>query len=213
MTRIYILLLTIFLISCSGEDDVRTYVENIKKGKGGNVAALPPPQDIEPEKYTALRLPSPFGEEVAREAIVEGIGEGTPLLEGVGQDDIAGIERSMSKQQPRPDSKREKEFLERYPIENFTMVGILSKKETTWGLLQDTSGIVHAVQVGNYIGKDSGKIVTISNDKINVVETVADGKGGWVEIKTSIKLQTAKSKTNNQAIQDATIPDTRPEAR
>ncbi len=47
--------------------------------------------------------------------------------------------------------------------------------------VKDPDGHYHTVIVGSYIGKDSGRIIKISNDTVEVVEIIQDGVGGWVE--------------------------------
>lgn len=50
-----------------------------------------------------------------------------------------------------------------------------------WSLINDGSGGIHRVTVGNYLGKNYGRITAISNAKVDVIEIVPDGKGNWVE--------------------------------
>ena len=47
--------------------------------------------------------------------------------------------------------------------------------------VKDPDGHYHTVIVGSYIGKDSGRIMKISNDTVEVVEIIQDGAGGYVE--------------------------------
>jgi len=61
------------------------------------------------------------------------------------------------------------------------MVGIISMNEQIWSLVNDGSGGIHRVTAGNYMGKNHGRIISVTNSKINVVEVVPDGKGEWVE--------------------------------
>jgi len=50
----------------------------------------------------------------------------------------------------------------------------------TWGLVRDPEGTIHRVQPGNYAGENHGKIVSVSETRIDIVELVADGLSGWV---------------------------------
>lgn len=80
-----------------------------------------------------------------------------------------------------PDLNRPREPLEAFAIETLQMVGTLEKEGTFYGLLRDNSGMVYRVNVGNYVGSNSGKIERISGKEIEVKEWLSDGKGGWRE--------------------------------
>ena len=60
------------------------------------------------------------------------------------------------------------------------MVGLLQQQEQTWGLVKDPEGTIHRVQPGNFAGQNHGKIVQVSESKIDIVELVPDGLSGWV---------------------------------
>jgi len=47
--------------------------------------------------------------------------------------------------------------------------------------VKDPDDHFHTVIVGSYIGKNSGRIIKISNDFVEVVEIIQDGAGGYVE--------------------------------
>jgi len=81
-----------------------------------------------------------------------------------------------------PDLSRPPQFLEQFPIESLHMRGTLHDvKGPLFALVEDPNGGVMRVQVGNYIGKNYGRIVGITPTQINVVEVVPDGKDGFVE--------------------------------
>jgi len=50
-----------------------------------------------------------------------------------------------------------------------------------WALLSDGSGGIHRVTQGNHLGRNHGRVVAVHENKIDVVEIVPDGQGGWVE--------------------------------
>ncbi len=81
-----------------------------------------------------------------------------------------------------PDLNRPPQFLEQFPLENLRMRGtIRNLKGPMFGLIEDPRGSVLRVQVGNYLGKNYGRIVGITPTQINLVEIVPDGKDGFVE--------------------------------
>lgn len=81
-----------------------------------------------------------------------------------------------------PDLSRPPQFLEQFALESLLMRGTIhNAKGPLFGLIQDPQGGVMRVQVGNYLGKNYGRIVGITPTQINLVEVVPDGKDGFVE--------------------------------
>lgn len=86
---------------------------------------------------------------------------------------------------PRPDPDRRREELESFPLDSLRMVGTLGSR----ALVMAPDRVVHRVQVGNYLGQNEGRITGISNDRVDLVELVTDGAGGWLERRASIALE------------------------
>jgi type IV pilus assembly protein PilP len=68
------------------------------------------------------------------------------------------------------------------------MVGTFSKETSYWALIRDPDGVVHRVSVGNYIGKNHGKVSKISYGEVELSEFIADGTGGWLVRDASVAL-------------------------
>jgi type IV pilus assembly protein PilP len=88
----------------------------------------------------------------------------------------------------KPDPNRVKQFLEQFNIGAIGMVGTLSQGARLYGLVRDPNGGVHRVQMGDYMGMDNGKILAIDENKIELLEIVSDGTGGWVERERTVNL-------------------------
>jgi type IV pilus assembly protein PilP len=101
-----------------------------------------------------------------------------------GSDDV----RSTGGTGPRPDFERPKEYLERYELDTLSMVGTFSKEESDWALVRDPEGVIHRVPVGNYIGKNHGRVVEIDDTQVDLSELISDGAGGWLIREASIAL-------------------------
>ena len=81
-----------------------------------------------------------------------------------------------------PDLNRPPQFLEQFALESLLMRGTIHNLNgPLFGLIEDPRGGVMRVQVGNYMGKNYGRIVGITPTQINLVEVVPDGKDGFVE--------------------------------
>jgi type IV pilus assembly protein PilP len=151
------------LTACSGaDDDLSRFIEDTKKEPGGRVEPLPEVKPYETFTYAAAEMRSPF----------------LPSSPGSGAG-MAGI---------RPDSKRNREFLEQFSLDTLKMVGTLKLAGRVYGLVRTKDGLVHRVAAGNYLGQADGKITDITPSKISLVEIVPDGLGGYMERPAGLAL-------------------------
>jgi type IV pilus assembly protein PilP len=152
--------------SLSGTDsDLDEYIAEVKARPEGPIEPLPPLRTYDAYIYNVTALRSPFDAPVEVKEIVQ---QGDPKVQ--------------------PDWGREKEYLESYSIDSLAMVGTLDKNGTFWVLVKDGVGGINRVKVGNFIGKDHGKIVSASATQIDLVEIVSDGLGGWLQRPRTLKL-------------------------
>lgn len=168
----FTLFLGIILTSGCGSsgqhDDLHDFMAKVKKKPSGEVEPLPAFRSYKTFSYGAMAMRSPF----------------EPPLELSSNNLIAG----ENKVQP-PIESRKKEYLENYNFAALSMVGALSKDGQIWSLVNDGSGGIHRVTTGNYMGKNHGRIVLVATTKIDVIEVVPDGKGGWVERPRTLALK------------------------
>lgn len=90
-----------------------------------------------------------------------------------------------------PDVDRIPEYLERYAVDNLAMVGTITSPinaDQFFALVRDPEGEVHRVQVGDYLGLDSGQVVSLDERRIELSEIVSNGRGGWMKRPRSITL-------------------------
>lgn len=83
---------------------------------------------------------------------------------------------------------RNREELENYELDSLRMVGTLTDQEELWAIVADRSGTIHRVRKGNYMGRNYGKILAITEDSIELREIIEDGLGGFEERDASIAL-------------------------
>jgi type IV pilus assembly protein PilP len=154
-------LLAAMLAACSGRDsDLDRFIDATKKEPGGRVEPLPEVKPYEAYAYTDQDMRSPF--------VPGGAG---------GQN--AGL---------RPDSKRNREFLEQFSLDTLKMVGTLNLGANRYGLVSTKDGRVHRVVIGEHIGTNDGKITDITPSKIALVEIIPDGLGGYIERPAALGL-------------------------
>ncbi len=89
----------------------------------------------------------------------------------------------------KPDANRSKEYLEQFNFEALDMVGSLKQKGQLWVLINDGNGGVHRVTMGNYLGRNHGRVIEISESQLSVIEIVSSGSDSWVERPRTLKLQ------------------------
>ena len=87
-----------------------------------------------------------------------------------------------------PDSARRPQPQELFPLGQLEMVGTLAGRGQILALIRDPTGITHPLAVGDYLGRDQGRITTIRESGIDVRELVEDGRGGWTARARALEL-------------------------
>ena len=86
---------------------------------------------------------------------------------------------------PPPDRPREP--LEAYDLSELDLVGTLTVGGEPSALVRGPDGKVHRVRIGNYMGLDHGRIVSITDASVVLVETVLE-RNAWQERSRQIAL-------------------------
>ena len=75
-------------------------------------------------------------------------------------------------------------------MKTLEMVGTLQGASgNLFALIEDDTGGIHRVRTGNYMGQNYGRIVGVSETRIELIEIVPNGRGGWVERPRSLTLE------------------------
>jgi type IV pilus assembly protein PilP len=169
LSGLCLVLFTLLLAGCGDAGDfadLKAFMAEVKAKPPGNIEPIPRFAPYQAFAYEASALRSPFQPPVKVDLVHRE--KGSKLL--------------------KPDPNRVKQFLEGFNIEQFEMVGTLSNDSGSFALISGAGG-VHRVKVGDYLGRNDGKIISISDSQIDVVEIVPDGEGGWLERPRSISLK------------------------
>ena len=78
-----------------------------------------------------------------------------------------------------PDPARSPQPQELFPLGQLEMAGTLAGRGRTLALIRDPTGITHPLAVGDYLGRDHGRITAIRATGIDILELVEDGGGRW----------------------------------
>ncbi len=173
MKLIKAILLIFFLAQygCEGSTEpaeLQDFLIKTKAQKKLAVDLLPKNASKANNSYTGLTKRSPF----------------------ISSDEFVKSQIASSNEVEAPDLARAKGILEKFALEDLTMVGSLKKDENTiWALLSDAKGRVYKIKEGSYIGLNYGKVVKINEKDIEVKEAVSNNYGGWRSHTVILKLK------------------------
>ncbi len=155
-------------------DDLDQWTSEVKARKGGRIEPLP---EIKPYEFYAYK----GAETDARDPF-------RPFYQ----------QREAEKLEDEPDPgltpeivrelQRNREELEQFELDSLRMVGTLQSNDENWGIVTDGDGVLHRVRVGNYLGRNLGKITNIFEDRIELREIIKNNSGRWEERQAAIAL-------------------------
>ncbi len=150
------------LSACAGgNSDLQKWVAEIKARPAPPLEPLPVMQQFETFEYAAQGLRDPFSEEFTDS------GNG-------------GL---------RPDPGRRKQTLEQFPLDSLDMVGTLGRGAGLVGLVMAPDKVTYRLRPGVYLGQSDGRVTAVYEDRIELIELVPDGAGGWLERPATITLE------------------------
>ena len=150
------------LAACTrGSRDLEAWVAEVKSRPAPPLDPLPVMKQFETFEYAAQNLRDPFS---------------APLPD----QDGGGL---------RPDPDRRKEVLEAFPLDSLDMVGTIGSGSGIIGLVMGPDKVTYRVRPGNYMGLSDGRVTAVFDDRVEMVELVPDGAGGWLERQAKIALE------------------------
>jgi type IV pilus assembly protein PilP len=153
-----LLLLPLLLLGCASEEhqDLRQWMRDEAKGMKGKVAPLPEITAFPVVSYETEMLTPPFapGKIVTLEVVAD---------------------------KTAPDRTRPQQPLEIFPLEDLRVTGVIMAGAVPFALVQTPPpNKPKHVRVGEYMGRNFGKITAITREGVTVVESVKDANGAWV---------------------------------
>ncbi len=89
---------------------------------------------------------------------------------------------------PRPNQDRRKQVLEQFPLDSLDMVGTIGRGSELVALVMVPEKVTYRVRPGDYMGQSDGRVTGVFEDRIELVELVPDGGGGWLERPATVSL-------------------------
>ena len=164
-------MLATLLAGCGeGLGDLQQFVQQTRSKPPGRIEPIPEFTPYQNFEYTSHDLRDPF-------KLVD-------FRRDVQQEDIIAEGTSG----PRPDLDRVKEPLEDFPLDTLRLKGTIDKDGIKWGLIFAPDNTIHRVIEGNYMGQNHGRVISVTDQKIELTEIVPDGLGNYIERQSAVAL-------------------------
>ncbi|WP_423839927.1 pilus assembly protein PilP [Vibrio mytili] len=157
------------LIGCQANDDSLTdYINNVENQARRDVEKLKPAEQYVAVAYDPKVLREPF--ELPQEATI--------ATQPVAREDCW-----------QPPSRKRTGKLEKFPLNQLRLKGVMGMGNTVSGLVQAPNGTVYKVKPGQYLGRNNGKVTHVSHNYLLINETLPDGLGCWQKRKVKLALR------------------------
>ena len=154
-----------------GTGDLQQFVKEIRAKPPGRIEPIPEFQPYQNFEYSSHDLRDPFKLVDFRR----------PELDA---EEINELSSGL-----RPDIDRVKEPLEDFPLDTLRLKGTIDDKDgIKWGLIFAPDNTVHRVIEGNYMGQNHGRIISVTDQTIELTEIVPDGLGNYIERSSAVTL-------------------------
>jgi type IV pilus assembly protein PilP len=162
------MVLALLLTACADPDlaELEAYTNRIKARKPGPIDPIPEIPPVVTYLYEPSERRDPFT-----------------------MDDQSAEVAQQNPSEFAPDPTRPKEPLEAFSLDALRMVGTLEQERGRWALITTPDGMLHRVQVGNYLGRNNGEIVAINPEELQLTELVEEKPGQWQPRQASMALK------------------------
>ena len=167
-------LAAVLLAGCGGGDneEIATWMQEQRAKTQPKVEPISEPVRFVPQPYQSEGSVPPFAQEKLTSALRRAADATSPSLTLL-----------------TPELNRRKEPLEAFPLDSLDMVGSIGKGGGLVALVMAPDKVTYRVRPGVYLGQSDGRVTSVQEDRIDLVELVPDGAGGWLERPASIALE------------------------
>jgi type IV pilus assembly protein PilP len=163
-----VLCITLSGCQSSEQEQIETWMTDLRKEIKPSVQKLPEPKKFEPAPYAKNGTLDPFNAQKLAAALKRDVTQGNKLLQA--------------------ELNRRKGPLEAYPLDAIAMVGSLNKNGANVALLK-ADNLLYQARVGEYLGQNFGRITKISETEVSLREIAQDAAGEWIERNANLQLQ------------------------
>ena len=160
---------------CSRSDQnagIRAFMEEVGRKPKSSMATMPEYDSYQAFTYSAADRRSPFEPPVV-----------------VSKSDV----KQKKPTGVKPPGNHVRQELEQFNLASLSMVGTIQQNNATWALIRDVSGNIHRVEVGDYLGTQWGRVESINDTQIDIMEIVSDGALGYLRRPRTIELNEIQS--------------------
>lgn len=160
-SKLLIPVMALVLLTACGErvSEVEAKMDEIRRGKAPSIEPPPVPEPIQEFEYSANSMRNPF------------LPQSLLLMQT----------KSEEAESVKPDTTRPKQPLENYELAELVYRGkVVAPNGNEYGLIQLPDGMVREVREGDYMGKNFGEVLEITETHINLQEIVPDPQAMFV---------------------------------
>lgn len=156
---IALVVFSLFLAGCNAnQDSLEAYISQVEAKARKDVTALAPILAFQIAEYQSHQAREPFV--LPKSALMSS-------------------QPAVKKDCWQPKSRRKNGKLERYPLQNLRLKGVMSSGGQVSALVQTPAGTVVQVRSGQYIGLNNGRVTRVTPQFLVIKETLPDGLGCW----------------------------------
>jgi len=161
----------LLLAGCSGSNDMsdlQHYFQTVRQQPSPPLDPLPTFHVYRSHHYQAAALRDPFQPPT----------DSLPPATAANPSDLGR----------RPDPNRERETLERFPLDTLRFVGHLQLQGRRWAIVTAPDGLVYRVERGDYLGQNFGRITEVDEQQLMLLELLQQEDGEWIERPAALSL-------------------------
>ena len=177
MNKLFLIGLIILLSGCEAQtDDLVTFVVDVKQNTKISIEPYPEFATMPAFEYKSYDLRSPFQR----------------------PDNVSVQTSAVARANcTQPNFNRRKQPLEAYGLDSLAISGSFTSKGKKWVLITANDGSLHKATTGDYLGLFFGKITSINNNTIALIEMLPDGAGCWQQKQATLTMSSQAGENDN----------------
>ena len=154
--------------------DLREFIAEQQKP---TVVKAPTPEEKTPEPWPILildKMIDPFD-----------INNVLAISSGVREPPVVDSQSDVN----APNLDRRRDTLERFPLDTLSLVGVLESRDAIRAVIRTPLKTVAQVSIGQYMGKNHGKVIWIGRDSLTISAHRKKRSGRWEQYQTELRIE------------------------